>query len=152
MALPTRVNRGATIDPFDVLHREFDGMLHRLVNGETNGGRNVARWAPYAVDVREDADHFYVDAELPGFRKEEIDITMENGVLSLRGRRSHEKTTDEKGFRRIERSSGEFFRRFTLPDVADSEQISAQTNNGVLTVRIAKRAEVQPKKIEIKAS
>ena len=82
----------------------------------------------------------------------DIDITMENGVLSLRGRRSHEKSTEENGFRRIERSSGEFFRRFTLPDVADSEQISAQTNNGVLTVRIAKRPEVQPKKIEVKAS
>ena len=134
------------------MHQDLDRIFGRdFDNQDDESWGAVSEWMP-AVDVQETKDAFLITADLPGVDPKDIDITMENGVLSLRGRRSHEKTTDEKGFRRIERSSGEFFRRFTLPDVADSEQISAQTNNGVLTVRIAKRPEVQPKKIEIKTS
>jgi HSP20 family protein len=134
------------------MHQDLDRIFGRdFDNQDDESWGAVSEWMP-AVDVQETKDAFLITADLPGVDPKDIDITMENGLLSLRGRRSHEKTTEEKGFRRIERSSGEFFRRFTLPDVADSEQISAQTNNGVLTVRIAKRPEVQPKKIEIKAS
>jgi HSP20 family protein len=132
------------------MHQDLDRIFGRDDQDDESWGA-VSEWMP-AVDVQETKDAFLITADLPGVDPKDIDITMENGVLSLRGRRSHEKSTEENGFRRIERSSGEFFRRFTLPDVADSEQISAQTNNGVLTVRIAKRAEVQPKKIEVKAS
>jgi HSP20 family protein len=74
MALPTRMVRTAG-DPFEVMHREFDSMLNRLFTGEGNGGQ---RWAPYAVDVREDPDHIYVDAEMPGFNKDDIELTLEN--------------------------------------------------------------------------
>jgi HSP20 family protein len=134
------------------MHQDLDRIFGRDLDSQNDESWGaVSEWMP-AVDVQETKDSFLITADLPGVDPKDIDITMENGVLSLRGRRAHEKSTEEKGFRRIERSSGEFFRRFTLPDIADSEQISAQTNNGVLTVKIAKRPEVQPKKIEVKSS
>src|SRR4029077_1255771 len=84
MALPTRVNRGQT-DPFE----QFEGMMNRFLGGrEANGNMGLA---PYAVDVREDADHIYVEAELPGFKKEEIDITLENQTLTIAAERRSEK-------------------------------------------------------------
>src|SRR5690606_36931869 len=83
MALPTRVNRGMTWDPFEDAHRDFDTMLSRFFGGRAfdNGGTGML--APYAVDVREDADHIYVEAELPGYRKEDVDITLENQTLTI---------------------------------------------------------------------
>ncbi|HSU67186.1 MAG TPA: Hsp20/alpha crystallin family protein, partial [Tepidisphaeraceae bacterium] len=81
MALPTRVNRGNAIDPYEAVQREFDNMLGRWIGaGQGNGGQ---RLAPYAVDVREDADHFYVEAELPGFKKDDVDVTLENQQLTI---------------------------------------------------------------------
>lgn len=134
------------------LHSDLDRIFGREFSGNDDDSRGaVSDWMP-AVDVQETKDAFVLRADLPGVDPKDIDITMENGVLTLRGRRQSESTTEERGYRRVERVSGEFFRRFTLPDVADAESISAQTNNGVLTVKIAKRPEVQPKRIEVKAS
>ena len=88
MALPTRVHRGQQYDPFENAHREFDTMLNRFFSGGSevgNGSRGYL--APYAVDVREDGDHLYVEAELPGFKKDEIDITLENQTLTISAER-----------------------------------------------------------------
>ena len=150
MALPTRVNRGATIDPFDVMHREFDGMLNRLFNGETNGG-GVARWAPYAVDVREDADHFYVDAELPGFKKEEIDITLENGTLTISAERNVQNKQDGESGEYLlnERRYSRFLRSFTLPPTVDEARVDAKLTDGVLHLVLNKREETKPRKITV---
>jgi len=134
------------------LHHDLDRIFGRDFAGADDESRGaVSDWMP-AVDVHETKDAFVLRADLPGVDPNDIEVTMENGVLTLRGRRQSEVTREESGYRRIERTSGEFFRRFTLPDVADSEAISAQTSNGVLTVRIGKRAEVQPKRIEVKTS
>lgn len=134
------------------LHHDLDRIFGREFAGSEDDSRGaVSDWLP-AVDVQEAKDAFILRADLPGVDPKDIDVTMENGVLTLRGRRQSENTREEGGYRRVERTSGEFFRRFTLPDVADSESISAETNNGVLTIRIAKRPEVQPKRIEVKAS
>src|SRR5204863_8387066 len=96
MALPTRVQRGQ-YDPTDMAQREFDSMLNRFFGGrEANGGGN-AYLAPYAVDVREDADHIYVEAELPGFRKEDVDITLENNTLTITAERAEEHTDGRGG-------------------------------------------------------
>ncbi len=134
------------------LHSDLDRIFGREYTGSNDDSRGaVSDWLP-AVDVQETKDAFVLRADLPGVDPKDIDITMENGVLTLRGRRSNETTSEERGYQRVERLSGEFFRRFTLPDVADAESIAAQTSNGVLTVRIAKRAEVQPRRIEVKAS
>lgn len=134
------------------LHQDLDRLMSRefgSVEDESLGA--VSEWMP-AVDVQETKDSFVITADLPGVKAEDIDVTMENGVLSLRGQRSHEARTEEKGFRRIERSTGQFFRRFALPDVADADSIEAKCEHGVLTVKIAKRPEVQPRRIEVRSS
>ena len=151
MSLPTRVNRGGTVDPFDVMHREFDGMLNRLFHGDVNGGTG-SRWAPYAVDVREDADHFYVDAELPGFKKEEIDITLENGTLTIAAERRSESKQNGNGqgeYLLNERRYSRFLRSFTLPPTVDEGKVDAKLNDGVLHLVLNKREETKPRKITV---
>lgn len=133
------------------LHHDLDRIFGREFSQDDDSQGAVSDWLP-AVDVQETKDAFVLHADLPGVDPKDIDVTMENGVLTLRGRRHGESTKEEGGYRRVERISGEFFRRFTLPDVADAESISAQTANGVLTVRIAKRPEVQPRRIEVKGA
>lgn len=134
------------------LHRDLDRLLTRDFPGRDDESQGaVSDWIP-AVDVQETKDAFVITADLPGVKPDDIDITMENGVLTLCGRRSDEKRTEENGYRRIERTSGEFFRRFTLPDSADPESITAHTANGVLNLRIGKRADVQPRRIQVKSS
>src|SRR5437667_12894860 len=119
MALPTRVSRGmAVADPFEAAQREFDSVLGRLFRGEGEGGN---RWAPYAVDVREDNDHIYVDVELPGFKKEEVDITLENQTLTISAERQ-EKIEEKKGdYLLNERRYNRFLRSFTLPPTVDEK-------------------------------
>jgi HSP20 family protein len=149
MALPTRVSRGM-VDPFDALHREFDGMLGRFLGGETNGGNGgaVTRWAPYAVDVREDADHIYVDAELPGFRKEDVDVTLENQTLTIAAERRGE-TKQEGEYLLNERRYQRFLRSFTLPPTVDERKVDAKLAEGVLHITLNKREETKPRKISV---
>ena len=108
-------------------------------------------WTP-AVDVRETQDGFVLTADVPGVNPKDIEVTMENGLLTIRGVRQNEVTTEQNGYRRIERISGRFLRRFTLPESANAEAVTAKTNHGVLTLTIPKRAEVQPRRIEIQAA
>ncbi len=134
------------------LHHDLDRLFgHESSAADDESRGAVSDWMP-AVDVQETKDAFVLHADLPGVDPKDIEVTMENGVLTLRGRRQREERQEESGYRRVERSYGEFFRRFTLPDVADSEAISAKTTNGVLTVRIAKRPEVQPRRIQVNVS
>jgi HSP20 family protein len=134
------------------LHQDLDRLFGRELRGagddESRGA--VSDWLP-AVDVEERPDHFLLQADLPGVDPKNIDITMENGLLTLRGRRQSETRKEDSGYARIERVSGEFFRRFTLPDSADADAITAQMSNGVLTVKIGKRAEIQPRRIQVKS-
>jgi HSP20 family protein len=132
------------------LHQDLDRVFSRELTGDDSHGA-VCDWMP-AVDVNETKDAFVLRADLPGVDPKNIEITMENGVLTIRGHRASETTKEENGFRRVERASGEFFRRFSLPDSADANAITAQSGNGVLTVRIGKRPEVQSRRIEVKAS
>ena len=121
MALPTRVQRGQ-VDPMEVAQREFDSLLGRFMGGrETNGGGNYL--APYAVDVREDSDHTYVEAELPGFKKDEIDITLENQTLTISAERSEHSGDGNKGEHLLrERRYTRFQRSFTLPPTVDEQR------------------------------
>jgi len=147
MALPTRVSRGiATVDPFEAAQREFDTVLGRLFRGEGDGGN---RWAPYAVDVREDADHIYVDVELPGFKKEEVDITLENQTLTISAERQ-EKSEEKKGdYLLNERRYNRFLRSFTLPPTVDEKKVDAKLNDGMLSIMLNKREETKPRKISV---
>src|SRR3954465_2785355 len=127
MALPTRVQRGA-VDPFDQMQHEFDGLMNRFLGGResSNGGGQLA---PYAVDVREDGDHLYVEAELPGFKKEDVDITLENQTLTIAAHRRETKKEGDgnKGDWLLrERRYSQFLRSFTLPPTVSDQKCDAK--------------------------
>jgi HSP20 family protein len=171
MALPTRVNRGQ-YDPFESAQREFDHMLNRWM-GNRGGGDGHQMLAPYGVDVREDQDHIYVEAELPGFRKDDIDITLENQTLVITAERSEEQGEpapaqggqgrqggkSQGGTATASRPRGEYLlrerrytrfqRSFTLPPTVDESSVNARLADGVLTITLNKREETKPRKIQV---
>jgi len=129
-----------------VFNNQFsnDGALN---SPEASSSPSVS-WVP-RVDIHEEKDRFVVLADVPGVDAKDIDITADNGVLTVRGERKAEKRETENGYERIERVSGSFLRRFTLPEGANTEQIKAKQTNGVLEVTIPKTPAVQPRRISI---
>lgn len=105
-------------------------------------------WMP-AVDVLEENDTIVVRAEVPGIRKEDINISFENGVLTLEGKRDFEAESKDRNYHRVERSYGRFVRSFTLPRTVDSDRIAASYDDGVLEVTLPKKEEAKPRRIEI---
>jgi HSP20 family protein len=155
MALPTRVQRGQQYDPFELAQREFDNMLGRFIGERQANGSHGSPLAPYAVDVREDGDHIYVEAELPGFKKDEIDITLENQTLTISAERREERGGNgndggKKGEHLLrERRYTRFLRSFTLPPTVDEQSVNAKLTDGVLTITLNKREETKPRKISV---
>lgn len=148
MALPTRVQR-TVHDPLDVLPREFGTLMNRFL-GERDFFGDGGSLAPYGVDVREDADHFYVEAELPGFKKDEIDITLENATLTITADRKAETSSEQKGDWLLrERRYTRFSRSFTLPPTVDEGSVDAKLADGVLHITLNKREESKPRKITV---
>lgn len=142
-------------EPYNLLDR-FQRELNRLTNwdGET-GGDDVSNvvtsaWRP-AVDIKEEKDRFVILADLPGVDPKDIEITAENGMLTVRGERKLEKEEEREGFRRVERVRGTFYRRFSLPDSADTGSIKARGKDGVLEITLPKHEKVQPRKIEVQS-
>lgn len=150
MALPTRVSRAQqSADPFELAQREFDNILGRYFGGS---GSNGGRLAPYGVDVREDADHIYVEAELPGFKKDDVDITLENNTLTISAERQseHKEAEQQSGDWLLrERNYTRFARSFNLPPTVDEQSVNAKLNDGVLTITLNKREETKPRKINV---
>ena len=135
---------------FNILQRDLDQMTGRrlgIAGGEDNG-HSVADWVP-AVDIIEEKDRFMLRADVPGVKPEDIEVSMENGVLSVSGHRYEESSDESEGVKRLERISGKFYRRFTLPESANSEDISAKSVNGILEVVIPKQAEVKSRRIAV---
>jgi HSP20 family protein len=130
--------------------REFGAAQHDA-RDTADIDTEIVDWTP-AVDVRETTEGFVLTADVPGVDPKDIEVTMENGLLTIRGARRNETVTEHNGYRRIERVSGRFLRRFTLPETANAEAVTAKTTHGVLTLTIPKRAEVQPRRIEIQAA
>lgn len=126
----------------DRVFDDFFGLMPARREGSTT------MWAP-SVDISETADNFIVRAELPGMKKEDIELEVENNVLSIRGERRFEKTDEGENYHFMERSYGSFYRSFTLPKNVDSETIGAEYKDGMLVVTIPKKEEVKPKKVEI---
>ena len=114
---------------------------HRLATDEESGAVVTSDWAP-AVDIKEKADYFLVLADVPGVSPEDIEVTMENGMLSIKGERQEEHTEEKEGYKRTERSFGSFHRRFSLPDSANPEGITAKSRNGSLEIIVPKQEEV----------
>ena len=131
-----------------VLHRDPAGVVAPLLRAvNAMNAANVAAWQP-AVDIRHEADQFVLQADLPGVDPEQITLEMDKNVLVIKGQRTAPSAEGQASGRR-ERVFGSFERRFSLPDTADTEQITASSQHGVLEVRIAKRAELAPRRIAV---
>lgn len=127
------------------------GRLNRQLDQAFGDTSASVSWIPH-VDVREEAERFVVTADLPGVEGKDIEITADKGVLTVRGERRSEKKDSGEGYERVERASGTFLRRFTLPESADAEAIKATHVNGVLELSIPKRPQAQPRRINVQAA
>jgi len=139
------------VDPF----RELAAMQDRVarlfgdvyLRDEDTGFRG--NWTP-AVDIFETEGHDLVlKAELPGTSREDIDVTVENGTLVLKGQKKFDTEVKEEHYRRIERNYGQFYRSFTLPNTVDTSKVAADYNNGILTVKLPFREEAKPRTINV---
>jgi HSP20 family protein len=129
------------------LQKEVD----RLFGAPLTTAADSGAWLP-PVDIHEDTNQFVLHVDLPGVDSKAVEITSDQGVLTIRGQREDVRKESREGFRRIERISGEFQRRFSLPETADAQNIKAKFANGVLEVSIPKVAQVQPLKIQVEAA
>ncbi|MCX8048910.1 MAG: Hsp20/alpha crystallin family protein [Methylohalobius sp.] len=149
MALLTPYEPWSLLDRFErEMERSLESM-RRLIRPEEETAAAV--WAP-SIDIKEEADRYVVQADLPGVKPEDIEVTLQNGVLTIKGERQTEAKEEKENYRRIERFYGSFFRRFTLPETVEEEKIEANYDKGVLTISIPKKPEVQPKKISVKVA
>ncbi len=133
---------------FDQLQRELNMPLNK-VDTDDNGNIATANWAP-AVDIKEDDKAFTLLADIPGVDPDDIEVTMDKGVLTIKGERQSEKKTEEENYKRVERQYGMFYRRFSLPDSANADGIEAQSEHGVLTITIPKQEVAQSRRISVK--
>jgi HSP20 family protein len=142
-------------DPFS----ELDDLQHRLSRlfGRAPVGRDrdkdeamtVAEWAP-VVDIAEDDKNYLITAELPEVTRENVKVTVHNGVLTIHGERTFNKEEKGKKYHRVERAYGSFSRSFTLPQEVDPDKVSAECKNGLLIVSVPKSEKARPKSIEVK--
>ncbi len=142
------IQRYRPMSLIDQLQREMASVFN-APSVESNFGSE--EWTP-AVDIAETTEAYQIHADLPGVKSEDIEVTAESGVLTIKGQR-HEKTEAEKdNFKRIERFTGTFMRRFTLPETADTDNIKATTRDGVLELVIPKIPQTQPKRINVEVA
>jgi len=140
-------------DPFaslaelqEEMNRLFDTSLRRVERGEFEGA-----FLP-AVDVVEEKDCYLVKAELPGISKEDVNVTLQDNYLTIKGEKKHEAETKEANYYRRERAYGMFSRTIELPTGVDAKKIDAHFKDGVLSVRLPKTEEAKPKQIEVKVN
>ena len=132
------------------LQEEIKNVFDRFFDtGDTDESAVVtSQWVP-RVDIKEEAGRFVIYADLPGIDPDQIDVQMDKGILTIKGERSSESTTETERFSRVERRYGSFHRRFALPDSADADGIVASGRNGVLEITIPKKPESAPRRIQV---
>ncbi|MEX2525896.1 MAG: Hsp20/alpha crystallin family protein [Gammaproteobacteria bacterium] len=139
-------------DPADMMNR-LNRQLENAygmpsIFGDEESDVMTSRWTP-AVDIREEENAYVIHADIPGVEPDKIEVRTENNILSIRGERQEEKEEDRAGYKRIERSRGSFYRRFNLPDNADTDGIKASSANGVLELRIPKKETGKARKVKV---
>jgi HSP20 family protein len=140
-------------EPWALLN-QLQGEIGRVLDGPAAGRGEYPRaaaasdWVP-AVDIREEDTRYVIHADVPGVDPAAIEVSMEEGVLSIKGERGMENEEQRRRFRRMERVYGSFLRRFSLPDSADADAISATSRHGVLEIVIPKQQKLQPKRIQV---
>jgi len=137
---------------FDAFRREMDSLYERFFAETPAGptGELVGAWAP-RVDIEETDKEILVKADLPGVDPKDVDISVSDNSLVLRGEKKEEREEKKKNYRAVERFVGQFYREIPLPAGTDKEKITATTSKGVVTVTIPKAPQAQPKKIAVKA-
>ena len=132
----------------NALHNQLDRLVHRFpaLDDDTSPS-----WAP-VVDIFERGDELVLRAELPDVNKEDLDLKVENDVLTLRGEKRRDESVKEEDYRRVERRYGSFTRRFSLPSTVDTSRIQANYSNGVLEVVLPKAEDAKPKQIDVKVA
>ncbi|MBL8258495.1 MAG: Hsp20/alpha crystallin family protein [Candidatus Competibacteraceae bacterium] len=131
------------------LRKELDQLFQPYqLSGDDQSSASTCDWIP-PVDIKEEKDRYVVRADLPGVDPKEIEITAENGALTLRGHRAGETRESQSGYSRVERPCGSFYRRFSLPDTADLAQIAARSANGVLEIGIPKLTHTLSRTIKV---
>jgi HSP20 family protein len=131
------------------LFDQFNNEINRFFTGMPRVAANQERaWVP-AVDIREEEQRFVLCADIPGVDRENVDVTLENGVLTIKGERHAESEESGEGFHRRERVHGTFLRQFSLPDTVNADSINATVKDGVLEIEIPKHAKPEPRKITV---
>lgn len=133
-------------EPFRELSRVFEDPFFRAVSSDTS-----CRWCP-AVDVTESEKELVVSADLPGIDPQQVEITVQENILTLSGERKAESESKDESYHRVERAYGSFTRSFVLPSTVDETKVSAEYKDGVLRVHLPKREEAKPRKIDVKLS
>jgi HSP20 family protein len=128
------------------INRIFDSFFRTGWADDT--GLAPSTWSP-ATDVAENGDSYLVKVELPGVSRDDVKITMQDNLLTIRGEKKQEQETTERGFHRVERSYGTFQRSFTLPSTVKADAVDASFKDGILTVRLPKTEEAKPKVIDV---
>jgi HSP20 family protein len=128
------------------MNRMFDSFFNHGLQDEDSA---QTAWTP-AVDIAEHDDEYLVKVELPGVNKDDVKITLESNILTIRGEKKQEKETKKENYHRVERNYGSFQRSFTLPTAVKSDKIDASYKDGVLMVSLPKAEESKPKQIEVK--
>ncbi len=132
--------------------RDLDRLFGRLMDFQANGaGDGETDWSP-AIDIVETADSYEVRVELAGVEADAVDVSVDGDVLTIRGDKQLEQAQDSETWTLRERAHGSFRRSFNLPAAVEADKIVAETNNGVLTVRIPKAEEAKPQQIEVKSN
>lgn len=134
------------------LHQEVDRLFatparQRVDDSDTTSTAS-SDWTP-AVDIKEEAERFVIHADIPGVDPQDVEVHMDNGILTIKGERQAETQEQREGYKRIERVRGSFYRRFSLPDTANADAISARSQHGVLEIVIPKHQKVQPRRIQV---
>jgi HSP20 family protein len=131
----------------DQVNRLFEDNFTR----DRSGHADLATWAP-PVDIYETANELVLKVDLPDVQDKDIDVRVENNMLTIRGERKFDKDVNEDNYLRVERAYGSFMRSFSLPNTVSSENIRAEYRNGVLSLRMVKREESKPKQVKISVS
>jgi HSP20 family protein len=146
----TQPELSRAFDRLATLREEMDGLFESSFSPFFRTSGSFSTWSP-AIDVYEDKDRFTVIAEVPGMKKEDLNITLQNGVLTISGERKQEGKKSEQGFR-SERFVGRFQRSITLPTSVNSSGVKATYQDGILRVELPKSEEAKPKQIEVSVS
>jgi HSP20 family protein len=133
------------------MQREINRLFDNVFRGGTqdDGTLFPTLWTP-AVDIMESDDQYRVKVELPGVSKDDVKITLESNILTIRGEKRQEQETKENSYHRVERAYGTFQRSFTLPSTVKSDKIDASYKDGVLIINLPKAEEAKPKSIEVR--